>query len=202
MNIQQACDILANANNHQQHLKYFKDLYTHLGSTSSSDLKALFDFVGNDTLKWLQSLPPNARSKDTCRKYKTPVYILLDDASVQQAFGQDYCVKVQRNVKNCFQKHIVEVVASRNKHEVAKPEEVAPVGEDIKDTIYDSSDEDDGNLDISQLEPICDDKTVEDSAVDYKQLYEDLLFKHNFMVEQLKRENEKLWEVMGKFASK
>jgi hypothetical protein len=208
MDIQTASEILAKATNHQQHLKYFKELYTHFGHKPSSDVKELLDFICNDTLKWLQSLPPNARSKDTCIKYKSPIYILLDNSSVQELYGNDYCNKVHKNVKDCFQKHLNQVLASRKQVEVPKPQDTEPVqetaiaNEKVDDVVEDASDEncddeEDSQLDISLLEPANrKDKAV--NAIDYKTMYENLLFKNNV----IKKENERLWDLLGKFASK
>jgi hypothetical protein len=215
MDVQAACEILAKATNHQQHLRYFKELYTHFGHKPSSDIKELLDFICNDTLKWLQSLPPNARSKDTCIKYKSPIYILLDNSNVQELYGNDYCNKVHKNVKDCFQKHLNAVLASRKQTEDTKPQDTEPVQkttdavanekvDDASDHIFDCDDEDeddDSQLDISLLEP-ANRIDKEENTIDYKMMYENLLFKHNVIVGQLKKENERLWDLACKFASK
>jgi hypothetical protein len=55
------------------------------------------------------------------------------------------------------------------------------------------------------LEPLIDidiDNQDVRCGIDYKLLYEQLEFKHTIIVEQLKKENERLWEVVLKFASK
>jgi inner membrane protein involved in colicin E2 resistance len=112
---------------------------------------------------------------------------------------------VLKNLKNVFQHSIDEVVKSRNKKEVIEAHEVQPTtlsnqvfNDDRTETTDSESDE---VLDVSLLEPI-DNKEQHNVVEDYKALYESLVFKHNVIVEQLKKENDRLWEVVMKFASK
>ncbi len=207
MDIKKACDILHCTNNPLS-LKCFTEQYRHFKLSSTTPLKEYFDFINERTLEWLQSHPQSIKSKETFRKYRTPINFLLENPDVQDALGRDYCLMVQKNMKNNCQKHIEEVVESRKQNINLSVVDVRVEQEPTSDFELEHTDEDsesDDGLDISLLEPI--DSKHPNQDIDYKTLYEQL--KHNLVVEQLrkdneqlKKENERLWEVVKLFASK
>lgn len=201
MDIQRACGVLATAEK-QLHLKYFSEQYQHYGMNESTPLKDFFDVIQGDTLKWLQSLPPNAKSKETYRKYKSALNALLENNEVNEILGKDYCSRVHRKLKKDFNDLVDKVVDGRKIEGCSvDPKQ----NTDIENKpVCDSEDDEetDDKLDISLLEPVDNEYDHKHEGVDYKKLYEELTIKHRVIVEQLQKENNRLWELAFKFATK
>lgn len=157
MNIQHALEIVSKAPN-TDHFKYFKEQTRHFKLEPSSSLKQYFDFINQDTLKWLQTLPGNAKSKSTFNKYKASVYLLLEQDAVVANLGTQYCETVMKAIKECFKEHIDNVVKHREKKNVATFREVEK--DNYKETsevitenenMSDLSSEDESDIDIETI---------------------------------------------------
>jgi hypothetical protein len=159
MNIQQALDIVSKASN-ADHFKYFKEQIRHFKLEPSSSLKQYFDYICQDTLTWLQTLPSNAKSKSTFNKYKASVYLLLEQNEVVAEFGNQYCETAMKAIKECFKEHIDNVVKQREKKTETKPEELVAIQEAEKDGGIEASEV------VTDNECMSDIVSEEDSYID------------------------------------
>lgn len=223
MDVQKALDIAAKASN-TEHLKYVKEQFRHFKIEPTSSLKEYFDFIYNDTLTWLQTLPNNARSKPTFNKYKASIYHLLESTEVVNAFGSHYCADVSKAIKECFKQNIDDVVQGRTSANDNNQMSPLHKEQDVKCSVVDNviesdySNDEEPDLDITTLEvnpssnhkpasPFDVDKVVEK---DYKKAYEELKQsyatlqqKHDHtIIQMLEKENQQLWKLLNKFAEK
>lgn len=177
MNVQNAINVASLASN-KEHLKYIQEQFRHLKIQPEANLKDFFDFVGNDTLNWLKTLPNNAKSKSTFNKYKASVYHLLENSDVVKVFGEQYCTTVYKAIKECFKDNIDTVVLDRvAKHHAKVNESIEDESTSVIDTESECSDLDTETLEVmTSNEPTQ--TTPPSNSVDNKE-YDNLLTQYN-----------------------
>jgi len=212
MDIQQTSALLLKANN-DENITYFNKYVVLYNLQQTTQLKELFDTINNDTVTWLKSLPKEAKSIHTLRKYKKPLIALLENDEIQDALGVDYCESVKTNINDTFSqiandvskertnKKTININEKHNTHNINDNESCVgtetseglgiPIDELVvnKDTQHD-------NTDIQQ----------ETNNIDYKKQYEmlnnkynQLSYKHTSLLEQYNQVTEKYNNINAKY---
>jgi len=133
--------------NHAENAKLLTEQTHHFQLEPNSNLKEYLDTIKSCPFKWYHNAPKGFRSKSRFHKYKAPVCALLEHKDVINAYGQNYCVSLLKNIKQTFRESIDKVIDERN------PKKTTSNADD-----GDSADCDCSELDIDALEvlePIC-----------------------------------------------
>lgn len=212
MDIQQTSALLLKANN-DENITYFNKYVVLYNLQQTTQLKELFDTINNDTVTWLKSLPKEAKSIHTLRKYKKPLIALLENVEIQDALGVDYCENVKTNINDTFSqiandvskertnKKTININEKQKTHNINDNESCVgtetseglgiPIDELVvnKDTQHD-------NIDIQQ----------DTNNIDYKKQYEmlnnkynQLSYKHTNLLEQCNQVTEKYNNINAKY---
>lgn len=127
--------------NHAENAKLLTEQTHHFQLELNSNLKEYLDIIKSSPFKWYQNAPKGFRSKSRFHKYKAPVCALLEHKDVINAYGQNYCVSLLKNIKQTFRESIDKVIDERD------PKKTAPNTDD-----GDSADGDCSELDVDTLE--------------------------------------------------
>jgi hypothetical protein len=204
MNIEQAINILAQCSpdNH----KNFKKQINHYQVELTSPLKDYLDFIDIDVLEWLNTSPENYKAESTFYAFKSPINTLLKHKDVIAEYGEQYCTSLAKNISLVFSQNIDSIIKARNNTIIIEDKSDYTESDNDND-----SDHDDTVLNVDELEyenpkdkiKTCDyqDKTIktlekklQDAETNVKVLETSLHY--------LKLENDKLWELVNRLATR
>jgi hypothetical protein len=194
MDIHTATSLLTNT----EHIRYFKEQVRHFKREQTSSLKDYLDFLSEDVVKWLSSLPKGVKSKSTFHKYKSPLYFLLEHKDTINVYGETYCVGVLRSMKQAFKDSIDKIISERRQSNCALADD--NLTESVSEC---QSDDEVSVLDINNLEVVEDVVAIDTN--DYKKEYElmknkydRLLFEHNLVKTMLESQLSIAWRLVDK----
>jgi hypothetical protein len=110
MDIQKATTLFNNA----EQSRHFTKLIASLNLQSSTNITDFFNIITHNPLQWLNLLPKEAQSDDAFRKYKTPLYTLLNNTEVKQIVGETFCDNTRKLIQKGYKDNIEQVLKLRN----------------------------------------------------------------------------------------
>jgi len=111
MDIDKATKLLTN----DEQLKTFTDQLQGLKLQPSTNIQNLFTLITQNPLEWFRSLPKDNKTENSLRRYKTPLYTLLNNTEVKNIFGEEYCKSTLKQIKNAYNNNINTILEERNK---------------------------------------------------------------------------------------
>lgn len=216
MDIQQAYAFLDN-NFKPIILDYFKKQIVLFKVEHTSQLKDYLDFINNDPVHWLSSLPDDLTCKSAFHKYKEPIYKLIKHTKLHEDYGENYCVNLMNNIKQAFTINCQDIIDKRKNSK--KPVEIIT----FDDSSSSETESDDGSvLDITKLTPAKEAnnedkqntniennnelqyqiKLLQNKLDMQEKYYESIIgyYKHSLYL--LTNSNEQLMKLLGQIASK
>lgn len=192
MNVEQALLILTKST--PENHKYFKDQIGHFKIDSQSALKDYLDTINTNTLEWLRTLPENVKGKSTFHKYKAPIYELLMNTSIKEAYGEVFCATLTKQIRNVFKDNIDNIIQER------KQTNNIVIDDDNTDVSNDSDIDSNHESDIIDTDTHKHIHNINQTKnIDYKEAYDSLLtqydrlkIKHDCAKEELTR----VWKFM------
>jgi hypothetical protein len=193
MDIQQTNALLVKANN-EDNITYFNKHITLYNLQPTTQLKEFFDTINSNTVTWLKSLPKEARSINTLRKYKRALISLLENNEIQSALGAEYCENVKKHINNTFSEIGNQVAKERSNKKAIIVDDIASC------TGTETSNNESLGIPIDKLEVTKDvqqkdNETRQDNIdIHYEKQYEIINKKYN----QLQYKHENLLEQYNK----
>lgn len=175
-------------------LEYFKKQIVLFQVNPSSKLKDYLDFINNNAVHWLQSLP-DVQSKSGFHKYKDPIYKLIKHNKLYEDYGENYCATLLNTMKQAFtnecQRIIDERKALKTTHVTLNLDD-----DDSSETTSEPT------LDINSIQPIepsHNDNTDNETSLQAK--YDALLREHEHLqikYECSQAELSRVWKLLHK----
>jgi hypothetical protein len=209
MDIQQAYAFLDN-NFKPIILDYFKKQIVLFKVEHTSQLKDYLDFINNDPVHWLSSLPDDLTCKSAFHKYKEPIYKLIKHTKLHEDYGENYCVNLMNNIKQAFTINCQDIIDKRKNSK--KPVEIIT----FDDSSSSETESDDGSeLDITKLVPAKETNKIDiqnsniqnnnETQYQLKLLQDKLDMQEKYyesILEYYKTTNEQLMTLLRQYASK
>lgn len=98
----------------KEHSRHFKEAYETLQLRGTQDARAFLDIVRDDTLGFLNRLPPKNKSLHALKKPRYAISAFLDLQVAVDALGSEYCDAVKYALKTCFDKHARAISEARS----------------------------------------------------------------------------------------
>lgn len=197
MDVEKATTILTT----DAQVENFGDIIKGLKLQPSTNIKDLFTLITQTPLEWLKCLPKHNKTENSIRRYKTPLYTLLNNTQVKEVLGEDYCKSTLKHIKNAYNNNINTIIEERNKT-MSVSLETDSVASEISDNDSCTETETSEGVGIPIDELVVDTEATQrknknsNNPLDYQQQYEtlnnkytDLLSEHNNLRKQYKTLN-------------
>lgn len=195
MDIDKATNLLTN----DEQLKTLTDQLQGLKLQPSTNIKDLFTSITQNPLEWLKCLPKHNKTENSLRRYKTPLYTLLNNTQVKEILGAEYCKSTLKQIKQAYNNNINTILEERNKT-MSVSLETNSVSSDISDNDSCAETETSEGLGIPidelEVDTEATQKKNNNNPLDYQQQYEtlnkkytDLLSEHDNLKKQYKKLN-------------